>query len=693
MMDARQLERRQRQLYCSTPLIGWWRQRNAVKRLAGDGSTSAIRVLAKALIGHPDFQLRRTIAITFRHLDKADAINAFCGVWQETRHDALTAFLRERRWLATVPTELRVLTALKTGQRNVIASLGSSAIRPLFHAATDLDPDIASTALALLGDLRAQEAIDVFCDLLIASDHPALAKLAADKGYAPREQGPRALFFFLTGQMERFEALDFDFRLLRANYEAAEAPVRQRIAARVRFSGRAELAKAIQGGPQKRLVTEMSTREWEAIVSVLRQNKRYQDIWALIFEAHPEWASEGLGLLKQAGYRPATDTDCAAFDKLCKLRPTEGKRLRLFLPTPLCRTVIRMPAQGIRMLAFSPDGAALATVCSDTTAFLYDVFTGRLKEKLTRRIGLSSLVAFSPDGHKLATGNVDNTSRVWDVLTWQLRATLSGHTDKISALAFSPDGKVLATGSYDNTTRIWDLATHQCRAVLNGHRGAVLSMAFSPDGQTLATGSHDETVRVWYSEGGANKATFTGNLSSVCSLAFSPDGRTLATGSSDGAVRLWHVANGEIKSMFQGHLSSVMTLAFSPDGTRLATGSLDRKVRMWDLASGLLKANLEGHSDEVHSLAFSPDGKALATGSRDRTARIWEIAVSKPLIGMTQDDLRQIEIWAGGQANPEEARPWHFLAALLRYRFRFDIELGEVAGRVFNEFDIEIEPS
>lgn len=690
-MDLRQLEICQRRLQCSTPWVGGWLREAAVKKLIRDQSTSAIRILTKALALHWDFRIRRCIAMAFRRLDDAGAVNTFCAVWRESRHDALAALLCERGWIATAPLELRVLTALKTGQWQAIAGAGLPTIEPLFNAANDSDPEIASLALVVLGKIHARDAIELFCDLLIRSEHPLLQKLGIEKNFHPNDPGKRALFFFLTGQMERFEALDFDHRLLRAAYETAEPDLRHKISARVRLSGRPELANMLQGGTHKRQLVELKSREWESIVTVLRENRRYEDLWALVFETYPEWSVEALGFLKRAGFRPSNEADAAAFDKLCKLLPTEGKNLRLFLPSPICRAVFRMPTQGVRALTFSADGRMLATVCSDTTALLWDVSSRQLKEELSRRIGLVVVATYSPDGRTLAVGNVDNTSRIWDAATWQLRTSLIGHTDKISVLRFSPDNKTLATGSYDDTVRIWDLETAKCRVILSGHKGAVLTLAFSPDGQTIATGSHDETVRLWYTEGGASKATITGNLSSVCSLAFSPDGRTLATGSSDGMVRLWHVASGEVKAMFQGHNGSIMTLAFSPDGTRLATGSLDKKVRLWDLANGQPKANLEAHSDEVHALVFSPEGKILATGSRDKTARIWEIALTKPINAMTQDDLLQMQTLAGRQSSPEEARPWHFMTALLRHRFRFDIELGEIAGRVFSEFDIEID--
>jgi WD40 repeat protein len=49
-------------------------------------------------------------------------------------------------------------------------------------------------------------------------------------------------------------------------------------------------------------------------------------------------------------------------------------------------------------------------------------------------------VAFSPDGALLATASQDQTARLWDVATGQPSGTpLPSHTDAVYAVAFSPD--------------------------------------------------------------------------------------------------------------------------------------------------------------------------------------------------------------------------------------------------------------
>jgi WD domain, G-beta repeat/KAP family P-loop domain len=105
-------------------------------------------------------------------------------------------------------------------------------------------------------------------------------------------------------------------------------------------------------------------------------------------------------------------------------------------------------------------------------------------------------VAFSPDGAALASGGSDGSVRVWDARTGEQRAQLTGHTGTVLSVAFSPDGAALASGGSDGSVRVWDARTGEQRAQLTGHTGTVLSVAFSPDGAALASGG-DQTIRIW----------------------------------------------------------------------------------------------------------------------------------------------------------------------------------------------------
>jgi WD40 repeat protein/serine/threonine protein kinase len=311
---------------------------------------------------------------------------------------------------------------------------------------------------------------------------------------------------------------------------------------------------------------------------------------------------------------------------------------------------IQLPGHtnGARAVAFSPDGAILATAGADSRIVLWNATTGLERSAFFAHKGVVNALAFSPDGNLLASGGDDRMVRIWSVQDARGIFALGPHSNEVSCVAFSPDGRLVVSATKPTSlsetgpaisrfsgvteekwgngqVKLWDI--NQAKSVLEfiGHRRAVLSVAFSPDGKTLATAGADATVRLWDASTGVERFAFQRHLGPVYAVAFSPDGGSLLTGSHDQTALFWEGATGRLENIFAGHAGPVFCSAFSPNGKLAATGGYDNVVRLWDTGTGSESLSLRGQNNYIWALAFSPDGRTLATASWDGTVNLWDL--------------------------------------------------------------------
>jgi WD40 repeat protein len=285
-------------------------------------------------------------------------------------------------------------------------------------------------------------------------------------------------------------------------------------------------------------------------------------------------------------------------------------------------------------IAFSPDGGRVAITSGgypDCPPGAWDVATGTPVAVLEGHEGPVAAVAWSPDGATLATASIDHTARLWDATTGKPRQTLAGHGCGVVGLLFSPDGKQLLTQG--------DGTRHTLKRTPQGlgHEGLV-----SGD-TTMET----QAARAWDVAGGKELpqglAWPKGQRCIVSVLAVSADGRRLLTAGSRGGTGvepwLWDALSGKplvpLQTPGRSESAWVRGAALSPDGRLaalvIADYQLDRFVRLWDAAEGKEAGVLRGHEGDIRDAAFSPDGRHLLTASADRTARVWDTALGPEL--------------------------------------------------------------
>ncbi len=151
------------------------------------------------------------------------------------------------------------------------------------------------------------------------------------------------------------------------------------------------------------------------------------------------------------------------------------------------------------VLAFHPaaDSKSFLAVLTDDTIRTYDLPNGTEIGQRANPFGGLSAIAFSPEGATVATGSWESMIRVCDFASGAEIKQLQGHKRSLQSLAFSADGRTVVSGSPDETIRLWELLIGKERWQWGGHKEGILAVAFSPDGKRLAAAVNDTTVLLY----------------------------------------------------------------------------------------------------------------------------------------------------------------------------------------------------
>ncbi|GAB6898078.1 WD40 repeat domain-containing protein [Kineosporia succinea] len=122
------------------------------------------------------------------------------------------------------------------------------------------------------------------------------------------------------------------------------------------------------------------------------------------------------------------------------------------------RTIDLPRNEGATRTAFAPGGATIALAGANGRIRLFDTRTGALTKTFGHHSGSVRDLAFSPDGATVASiSSADDVVRLWDPVTGELRAELTGHTLGVNRVAFSADGTTLYSTGADGLAGVWTL--------------------------------------------------------------------------------------------------------------------------------------------------------------------------------------------------------------------------------------------
>ena len=205
-------------------------------------------------------------------------------------------------------------------------------------------------------------------------------------------------------------------------------------------------------------------------------------------------------------------------------------------------------------------------------------------------------VAFSPDGAAIASSSTDRSLFLWRTAgECENYGALRGHKSAVLQVGWTADGAKLVSASADKTVGIWDAESGAQVRTLKGHTRIVNAVCAAPAasrlrgtdtsggrGDLLASVSDDGCARMWDTRSRAASATLT-DKHPLLGVALSADGATVYTAGTDAVVRCWDVRTGGVFLELEGHTDTVTGLSLSHDGTKLLSASMDASLIAWDV--------------------------------------------------------------------------------------------------------------
>ncbi len=279
----------------------------------------------------------------------------------------------------------------------------------------------------------------------------------------------------------------------------------------------------------------------------------------------------------------------------------------------------------VRRLAFSPDGAKLATLNAITTAN-----DAAAVER--------DFIEVEDEEARISRVDHEDIAQIWDLRSGTLGFVQYRLDDEPFSLAYSRDGSRLAIGGR-GAASLYDATSGKTVQDYRADQDTPHLVAFGENGARFfwvapTGGAHGE-LRVHAARTGGDERIFPTPPSLDRALAVSPDGRTVALG-GDGGLAILDAGSGAVR--WQQKIASVRSVRFRSDGRAVVSASDRTETAIWDTATGAKLAGLRTDHGLGGVAALDPSGRFVIVGGGARRADLWDVERAQRIATIPGDD-------------------------------------------------------
>ena len=367
--------------------------------------------------------------------------------------------------------------------------------------------------------------------------------------------------------------------------------------------------------------------------------------------------------------------------------------------------------EGVTCLAYSPDGAILATGSVDRTVLLHDVETNEVIAKLWDHDLAVTRVAFLPDG-RLVTGGREGKICVWNVddakkpPPWPISVPDAYHWNRWNywpALSCSPDSSAIAStnlqvriGSPPGTKpkpgiTLRSAIDLQQTTTLAQSSGQVRAVLYSPVDDLLVIADEAGALEfITASESGEEysaRHTLEDPAGILVPVRFTPNGKRLLVVVMEPikpdrrphdeqktiAMAVYRVADRQ--QLAKWTIPHEYCATISPNGSLVVTGHRDG-IRFWSIENRVTSTHVPvggfraGVAARIWSVDFSPDGRHVIAGANiNGLIEIVDVQ-TKQSVGRLQGHVGTVgavrfspdgrRIASGGSRSSDTLKIWEF---------------------------------